>query len=214
MKISQILEGLEKHKKLVVVYGGRFQPFHKGHYEAYKWLCKKFGEHNVWISTSNKTNFDPKKGDISPFSFKEKKEIIVSLYDINQRRIIQCKNPAFKPDEVFKMYKGFPIVFVNAVGKKDEERYKSGTFYKPLPRPFQMKEVETLETVEDGSGYYIDIPMQVKDISGTEVRDTLIKAHGDEREEAFKKFFGRYDSTIDLLFVSKLKDVKEDEIDV
>jgi uncharacterized OsmC-like protein len=77
-----------------------------------------------------------------------------------------------------------------------------------------MKEVETLETVEDGSGYYIDIPMQVKDISGTEVRDTLIKVQGDEREEAFKRFFGKYDSTIDLLFVSKLKDVKEDDIDV
>jgi cytidyltransferase-like protein len=210
MKLSQILEAIGD-KKVVVVYGGRFQPFHKGHYEAYQWLCKKFGENNVWIATSNKTNFDPKKGDISPFTYKEKKEIMVSLYDINPRRIILCKNPAFKPEEVFKLYKGFKIIYINAVGKKDEERYTKGTFFKPLPRPFSMKEAEMLDSIEDSVGYYIDVPMQTKELSGTIVRDDLIHSKGDDREEAFKKYFGKYDSTIDSLFVAKLKDVKKEE---
>jgi cytidyltransferase-like protein len=212
MKLSQILEAKDD-KKLVVIYGGRFQPFHRGHYEAYQWLCKKFGEHNVWIATSNKTNFDPKKGDISPFTYKEKKEIIVSLYDINPRRVILCKNPAFKPEEVFKLYKGYQIVYVNAVGKKDEDRYKSGTFFKPLPRPFSMRDFEMLESLEEGSGYYVDVPMQVKDLSGTIIRNDLILSKGDDREESFKKYFGKYDSTIDSLFIAKLKDVKKDEED-
>ena len=35
----------------VVIYGGKFQPFHKGHYEIYQRLVKEFGKKNVFIST-------------------------------------------------------------------------------------------------------------------------------------------------------------------
>jgi len=208
MKLCQILEETSD-KRLVIVYGGRFQPFHQGHFDAYKWLCKKFGDENVWIATSNATNFNLKKGEISPFTFKEKKEIIVSLYGVSPRRIIQCKNPAFKPSEIFNLYKGFSIVYVTAVGKKDEDRYRTGTFFKPLPRPFQLEDVETFGTLDDGIGYYVDIPMQSGDISGSTVREELLKAKGDERETLFKKFFGKYDSVIDALVTAKLKDVQE-----
>jgi cytidyltransferase-like protein len=209
MKLRQIFEVIES-KRLVVVYGGRFQPFHKGHYDAYKWLCKKFGDENVWIATSNSTNFNPKNGEISPFNFKEKKEIMVALYDINPRRIVQCKNPAFKPVEIFDLYKDFPIIYITAVGKKDEERYRTGTFFKPLPRPFLIKNAEMLATTEDDVGYYIDVPMS-RDISGTEVRDALMHAKGDDRETLFKKFFGKYDSIVDSLMIAKFKDIQSAE---
>ena len=208
MKLKELFEKIES-KKLVVVLAGRFQPFHRGHFESYKWLCKKFGEENVWIATSNKTNFNPAAGDVSPFTFKEKKEIMVSMYDINPRRIIQCKNPAFSPVEIFDLYKGFPIIYISAVGKKDEERYKTGTFFRPLPRPFVLRDAEALATTEDDVGYYVEVPMQVKDLSGTIVRDELKKARGDDREILFRRFFGKYDSIIDALIVAKLKDVKD-----
>ena len=51
--------------KVVVVYSGRFQPFHKGHYATYDNLVRKFGKDSVYIGTSNVT--DSKK---SPFNFK------------------------------------------------------------------------------------------------------------------------------------------------
>jgi cytidyltransferase-like protein len=57
-----------KVKKTIVVYSGRFQPFHKGHYAAYKNLVSKFGAGNVFIGSSNTTS-QPK----SPFNFQEKK---------------------------------------------------------------------------------------------------------------------------------------------
>ncbi len=205
MKLIEIIE----NKRLVVVLGGRFEPFHKGHFFAYKWLCKKFGDENVWIATSNKTNFNPANGEISPFTFKEKKEIIVALYDVNPRRIVQCKNPAFSPREIFSLYKGFPIIYISAVGKKDEERYRTGTFYRPLPLPFVLKDAEMLATMDDDVGYYVEVPM-IRDISGTEVREALKSARGDDREKLFKKFFGRYDSIVDALIVAKLKDIKND----
>ena len=40
---------------IVVVYPGRFQPFHKGHYHSYSQLVSKFGKQNVFIATSDKT---------------------------------------------------------------------------------------------------------------------------------------------------------------
>ncbi len=43
----------EAVKQTVVVYGGRFQPFHAGHYKTYKHLCSVFGAKNVYIATSN-----------------------------------------------------------------------------------------------------------------------------------------------------------------
>jgi cytidyltransferase-like protein len=62
--VNQILlEETELHN-FVVVYSGRFQPFHKGHYATYQNLCKKFGKDRVFIGTSNKT--DNKQ---SPFNF-------------------------------------------------------------------------------------------------------------------------------------------------
>jgi len=43
-------------KKTVVVYAGRFQPFHNGHYAAYTRLVSKFGRDNVYIGTSDDTS--------------------------------------------------------------------------------------------------------------------------------------------------------------
>ncbi len=49
-----LLEESTPIKKTVVVYVGRFQPFHKGHYATYSNLVKKFGKDSVYIGTSNK----------------------------------------------------------------------------------------------------------------------------------------------------------------
>jgi len=40
--------------RTVCIYPGRFQPFHKSHYDVYKYVCAKFGKGNVYIVTSNK----------------------------------------------------------------------------------------------------------------------------------------------------------------
>ena len=132
----------ETDKKLVVVYGGRFQPFHIGHFKAYEWLCDNFDEENVWLSTSNKTNKNKDSGDISPFNFKEKREIMISLYGLSKDRIIQSKNPAFSPSEVFDLYKNQNLVYVAAVGDKDRDRYKSSSF-KEIQPDFKLEKLKT-----------------------------------------------------------------------
>ena len=49
--IKPILEANSKIKKVVGVYGGRFQPFGPHHKKVYLALKKKFGD--VYIVTSN-----------------------------------------------------------------------------------------------------------------------------------------------------------------
>ena len=73
--------------KVIVIYPGRFHPFHKGHKSVYDTLIKRFGKQNVFISTSNK--IDPPK---SPFSFEEKRAMM-ALTGIDPSRVVQVKNP-------------------------------------------------------------------------------------------------------------------------
>ena len=84
---QMLLEDKSPIKKVVVVYGGRFQPMHKGHYGTYQHLVKKFGKNNVFISTSNKVE-RPK----SPFNFKEKVKIMTTMFNIPKSKIVQVKN--------------------------------------------------------------------------------------------------------------------------
>ncbi len=68
---------VEEVKQEVVVYAGRFQPFHKGHYATYEHLVKKFGKQNVFVGTSNQQG-----GPRHPFNFKEKREIMMKMFNI------------------------------------------------------------------------------------------------------------------------------------
>ena len=72
---------------LLVIYPGRFQPFHKGHHAVYEHLATKFGRNNVYIATSNKT--DNAK---SPFTFAEK-SYFMQLTGVPADRIVQAANP-------------------------------------------------------------------------------------------------------------------------
>ena len=72
---------------LLVIYPGRFQPFHKGHHAVYNWLTGKFGRNNVYIATSNKT--DNLK---SPFTFAEK-AYFMQLTGVPADRIVQATQP-------------------------------------------------------------------------------------------------------------------------
>jgi len=103
-------------KKTVVVYAGRFQPFHKGHYAAYSKLVSKFGADSVYIGTSN-----DQSNEKSPFNFKEKKEIATKMFGIPSSKFVQIKNP-YKPVEILKKFDGQTTQYIAAVGEKDATR--------------------------------------------------------------------------------------------
>lgn len=54
--ITEDIEANPGVSDVAVIFGGRFQPVHKGHYAIYKHLVDKFGRDRVWIATSDKTD--------------------------------------------------------------------------------------------------------------------------------------------------------------
>lgn len=213
MKITALFE---ERKLLAVVYGGRFQPFHKGHYAVYRELCKTFGEGAVWIATSNKTNFDPSNGDVSPFTFDERLEIMVQLFNISPEKVIKCKNPAFAPKKVLDLYKA-PTVCVMVAGDKDVERYSKSKLYKeyptahdkPIPFPQAMAKLQTV-TSDPPQFYYTINDARNGSQSGTSIR-AAFQAAGDDHDKqvtAFKKFYGKVNDDILDLLVSKISMIK------
>ena len=189
---EQILMEESKIKKTVVVYVGRFQPMHKGHFKTFQHLQKKFGKKDVYIGTSNKTE----KGR-SPFNFKEKVKIMTTMFGIPKSKIVQVKNP-YNPQEVLKRFNKDTTAFVTVVGQKDASRLSHKYFQKYDGKP--------TEGYED-RGYLYVAPMQGGAISGTEVRQGLSMGSDDQKEKFFKdRAYGKFNKTIFQMVSDKLSE--------
>ena len=181
--VESILGEADSVDNIVVVYAGRFQPFHKGHYATYSHLVKKFGKNNVYIGTSNKTD-----NNKSPFNFKEKVMIITKMFGIPKNKIVQVKNP-YVPTEVLKKFDKDTTAFVTVVGKKDASRL-GGKFFTPY------KDGIDFEGYED-RGYVYIAPEGGGGVSGTEVRKGLSSGSDEDKKNFFiKRAYPKFDKKI------------------
>jgi hypothetical protein len=179
-----------KVTKTVVIYSGRFQPFHKGHYAAYEKLVSKFGKNNVYIATSNKTD-----NDKSPFNFKEKVIIMGKMFGIPPSKIVQVANP-YSPKEVLSKFDGKTTQYIAAVGEKDANRLQ-GKYFKP----YNGKAGYGYDEI----GYTYIVPPESNPISGTDVRRGL---GGDEEtaKKFFTKAYPKFDKDIFKMITKKLNE--------
>jgi len=178
-------------KKIVVVYSGRFQPFHKGHYASYKKLVSKFGESNVYIGTSNDTS-----GEKSPFGFSEKKKIATTMFGVPSNRFVQIKNP-YKPVEILKKFDGQTTQYIAAVGEKDATRLQ-GKYFKP----YQGKAGYGYDEI----GYVYAVPAESNPISGTDVRNNLGSGDEEKAKKFFLKAYPKFDKEIFKMITGKLNE--------
>ena len=180
--------------KQIVVYSGRFQPFHKGHFATYQNLVKKFGSDSVYIGTSNVT--DNKK---SPFNFNEKKAIMTKMFGIPSSKIVNVKNP-YAPTEILNKYNEDTTGLIVVVGEKDENRL-GGKYFTPykgkVTEPYLVR------------GYVYASPSTANPISGTDVRYWLSAGSEAERKKNFTKAYPKFDDQIFKLITLKLKKLKE-----
>jgi tRNA nucleotidyltransferase/poly(A) polymerase/Zn finger protein HypA/HybF involved in hydrogenase expression len=177
-------------KKTVVIYVGRFQPMHKGHYGTYQHLVKKFGKDNVYVGTSDKVE-RPK----SPFNFKEKVKIMTTMFGIPKSKIHRVKNP-YKPTEILKKFDEETTAFVTVVGEKDKNRL-GGKYFQPYKG-------EPSVGYRDG-GYVYVAPSSGGGISGTETRNGLSVGSDDQKKDFFKKrAYGKFNATIFKMITDKL----------
>jgi hypothetical protein len=178
-------------KRTIVVYSGRFQPFHKGHYVSYLKLAQKFGKSNVYIGTSNDTS-----GPKSPFNFNEKVKIITTMFGIPEDKIVQVRNP-YAPKEILSQFDGKTTAYVAAVGEKDADRL-AGKYFKPYN--------EKAGYGYDEIGYVYAVPAEPNPISGTDVRNWLGKGSDDEKKKGFLKAYPKFDKEVFGMITGKLNE--------
>ena len=185
--------------QLLVIYPGRFQPFHKGHYAVYEFLTGKFGRNNVYIATSNKTD-----GAKSPFTFSEK-AYFMQLTGVPADRIVQ----ATQPYQIQNVLQSGQItvadpantVVIFAVSEKDmaeDPRFSFAAKKDGSPSYFQkltdIKQTESMNkhgyimTVPTFDFKVLDQPMR----SGTELRQMYADATEPQRQAIIADLFGRY----------------------
>jgi hypothetical protein len=126
MFIADLFENYvaEAGPQLVVIYPGRFQPFHLGHADVFSGLQNKFGRNNVYIATSNKVEL-PK----SPFSFSDK-TVLMHAAGIPNDRIIEVSDP-YRPDDYVRALNLnlSNTIMLFAVGAPDAARLAIDTVY-------------------------------------------------------------------------------------
>ena len=179
----------------VVVYGGRFQPFHAGHYKTYKHLCSVFGTKNVYIASSNVQDSGK-----SPLSFNEKRDIAVKIFGVSPSKFIQVKNP-YQPVEILRDFDTTNTALIVALGDKDAMRL-GGQYFKPYTNDKDMEGYMT-------KGYvYSKTPSN--SFGATDVRNMFrSNLSAAEKEKQFQKFFGKYNKDVFQMLNKGLNETKE-----
>jgi hypothetical protein len=205
-------------KNVVAIYPGRFQPFGKHHAAAFKWLQQHFDGGNCYIATSNVIDI-PK----SPFSFKEKADII-RHYGFEDR-LVQVKNP-YKAEEILQNYRPEDTAVIFMVGAKDmkeDPRFKIGKKKDGSDSYFQEyeKNKSNLQSY-DKHGYLVVAPhVSVNvtgygEMSGTSMRKALgnVNTARSQKINLFKSIFGWYDENLANMIFDKLESVNESKLSI
>jgi len=199
--IKPILEANSDIKKVVGIFGGRFQPFGPHHKKVYEWLDKQFDD--AYITTSN-----IKQLPRHPMNFKEKVRHMKKM-GIPANKIVQEKSP-FVAKNLAKKFNSKTTAFVYIFGAKDTGRLGGGKYFQDY-----KKNKNNLKGHEE-HGYYLVAPhMSVSagglEVSGTAMRELLgsDKFDDKERTKLFKKMFGYYDKGIFNMMTNKFKKIFE-----
>lgn len=195
------------NQRVVVIYPGRFHPFHKGHSSVYNKLTQKFPYADVYIATSGKT--DP---NTSPFTFDEKKEMMVSA-GVDADKIVQVASP-YIAKEITERYDGDNTKLIYVVSQKDMEgpdaRFKFGLKRDGTPSYFQPFESVGESEYMAKHGYVDVLPtmdFKINDQSvrsASEIRNMYKNADDKQREDLIHSLYGSRDQKIKDIFDSKL----------
>ena len=175
--------------KTVVIYPGRFQPFHLGHAAMYSLLGMCFPYADRWIATSGKVGPD------SPFNFEERKSL-AQLAGIPGDRIAEVKNP-YIASEILANYDATTDRVIFVVSEKDANRLKFGvkkdgspTYLQKWQQNMEMKPFDT----KNGHAYVTIMPVMHFEVAGdtvssaSEIRAML--ADESKKQQVIENLYG------------------------
>ena len=205
MFVSELFE--DNARKVLIVYPGRFQPFHKGHKSVYDHLVKQFSYESVYIVTSGKT--EPLK---SPFQFAEKKEMM-QLAGIDPARIIQSTQP-YRALELTQRTDPDNTILIFAISEKDmaeDPRFAFTPKKDGSPSYFQpFKSIDASEPLSK-HGYITTVPTVAFNVLGkpansaTQIRDLFKQSDEDTQKKIVVDLFGAYDENVFRTMQSRLQ---------
>ena len=193
---TTILEGIP-NKKMVIIYPGRFQPFHMGHFKVYQYLKQQFPAADVYIASSNKV-----EPDKSPFNFEQKKFLAMGL-GVESEDMIQCANP-YQALEIVKKYNSDSTVLLFAISKKDMTENPRFAFKPKVNgepgylQPYNEKDINPLSQ----HGYMITTPTFPFKVLGrpamgaSDIRNAYRTSNEATRLRIIKDLYGRIDKEI------------------
>lgn len=201
-------------EKLVVIYPGRFHPFHKGHASVYNTLKQQYGGiADIYIATSGK--MEPGK---SPFSFEEKLEMI-KLTGIDPSKVVQTKNP-YKAEEITNKYDMNNTVILYGVSEKDmadDPRFNfptKGPNLKKDLKPAHMQKWDGWDNARslEHHSYVTTVPTITFNVMGeparsaTELRQRFPTLTDDQQKAFINDLFGNYSDNVLNIMKNKLGD--------
>ena len=177
----------------LVIYPGRFHPFHRGHRASYEYLAKKYGEDHVYIATTG-----VQAPVTSPFTFADKVQMISTL-GIPAGHVVKVSNP-YQSREItdsIPSEEKADTVLIFALSAKDAERFnfapkKDGTASYLQPMPENLKELRPMT-----EHAYIEIVPTVnfkvrgRDAnSASQIREFYIKGNNNDRDQIIAELYG------------------------
>ncbi len=203
---------------VIVIYPGRFHPFHKGHKGVYDLLNSKFK--NVYIATSDKV-----EADKSPFSFDEKVKIM-NLTGVETSNILKVKQTYNGNEYIGRFNNNYGLIF--AVSEKDmldDPRFNfpaSGMSLKKNGEPAYLQKFTSIDKVEDMTkhGYIMTVPTTSFKVNGhdvnsaSQIRTMLGSENIDDAKQAFVDLYDKYNETVFNMIRNKLGGKTMENIDL
>jgi hypothetical protein len=198
----------------VVIYPGRFHPFHRGHKASYDELVKKFGAGNVYVVSSDLT-----APLTSPFNFDDKRKMMAKL-GIPSDKIVQVKNPYQAHEVTRSVPDPENTILIFAVSEKDmagdAARFKFGTkkdgtpsYMQPLPDNLKKAQPMTKHSYVAVTPT-VNFKVRGKDAnSASEIRKEYIAGNSADRDSIIVDLYGESYPEIRDLFDKKLGTVEQ-----
>jgi len=180
---------------IIVIYPGRFHPFHRGHLASYEYLAKKYGNDNVYVATS-----DVQAPVTSPFTYADKVQMMTKL-GIPAGHIVRVKNPY----QAREIYDSIPdaenTALIYAISEKDMQgdgaRFKFGTkkngepsYMQPMPEDLKSLQPLTKHAYVDITPT-VDFQVQGVDAnSASQIRKAYIEGSDADRDSIIADLYG------------------------
>jgi hypothetical protein len=191
--------------RVLVIYPGRFHPFHRGHKSSYDHLARKFGKDNVFVVTTDK-----QAPITSPFSFADKQNMMVKL-GVPSDKVVKVKNP-YQALEVTQNFDPDNTAVIFALSEKDVDRFnfapkRDGSPSYMQPFPDNIKKLRPMSQ----HGYVVLTPTVKFKVAGadansaSEIRNRFMRGNDNDRIGIINDLYGEPDKNLLSIFNKRLE---------